>query len=137
MLIKGRLRRYLPDAMAAFAALFVVWVSLSPVSLPIDMEWPIGVDKIGHFLCYFVLGFCSIYRRYTFRDSAVTAAAIVSLGGLIEMIQNLFGRTPDVNDFLANCAGVSLAWVAVVSIRRMRQRGLGQVPKTFKGKGTT
>lgn len=129
MPIRGRLRRLLPDAMAVVAAAFVVVLSLIPVSLSIDLAWPIGADKIGHFLSYFALGFCAIYRRYTFRNSFVTAAATISLGGLIEMVQKIFGRTPDINDFLANCAGVCLAWIAVVSVRRMRQKcGLSLIP---------
>lgn len=121
MPIRGRLRHLLPDAIAVSAAVLVVVLSLTPFSVSVDLALPVGVDKIGHFLSYSILGFCALYRRYTLKRSSVTAAAIVSLGAVIEIVQTVFDRTSDINDFFANCLGVAFAWIAVGLFRWVRQ----------------
>ena len=84
----------------------VVALSLLP---PRDIPAPpMGNDKIGHFLAYFVLmaGAVQLYAR---RLSWVAMALLLALLGIgLEHLQGAMhlGRTPDRMDALANTLGV-------------------------------
>ena len=84
---------------------FVVWGELSPASsaLPIIAETN---DKLLHFIAYFGLsGMASAAVKE--RSMALkAAAALILLGGGLEIIQGFIGRDMELYDEVANTLGV-------------------------------
>ena len=89
----------------------IVWASLTPAppSAP-------GSDKVGHLAAYGALmfWFAQLYAR-----RVAWAAGFVVLGVALEFAQSWTGyRSFEVNDMLANTAGVGLGWGAALLLRR-------------------
>jgi len=83
-------------------------------------------DKILHLGAYAVLGFLSFaaVRSLDFPGSGNILLAglwsfgyCTTMGGLLELLQQLTGRFPDIVDFAADAGGafigISLAWIAL------------------------
>ena len=88
-----------------------MWASLTPAS-----PSPPGSDKVGHLAAYGALmfWFAQLYAR-----RVPWAAGFVVLGVALEFAQGWTGyRSFDVNDMLANTAGVGLGWGAALALRR-------------------
>lgn len=88
----------------------IVWGSLTPAPPAA------GNDKLGHFATYGVLmfWFAQLYAR-----RLAWAAGFVALGAALEVAQGWTGyRSFEVNDMLANTAGVGLGWGAALLLRR-------------------
>ena len=84
--------------------LFVVITLLS--FAPIQMSGsfgPIDVDKAYHFVAYFCLALPLPILRP--RLTIWVVLGIMTYGGLIELVQYLFGREPSWGDFIANAIG--------------------------------
>lgn len=91
--------------------LFVVYASLmsEPVGLGVQQS-----DKILHLIGYFGLmgWFIQIYQQKKVRR--ILLLAFITMGISLEFLQDLGGvRHFEVNDMLANSAGVLLAWLLV------------------------
>lgn len=113
------LRRWLPDWAAIATALVVLVGSLVPANqLPAHLL--VLGDKALHGLAYFALAFCATYRRHGLWDQLVTFAAVVSLGGIIELLQTRVSRSGDWYDFAADVAGAGLGWLALRLWRWLR-----------------
>ena len=97
--------------------LFVIITLLSFTPIQLSGSFgPIDVDKAYHFVAYFCLALPLPILRP--RLTIWIVLGIMTFGGLIELVQYLFGRESSWGDFLANGIGAIIA--AVIA----RQMGL-------------
>ena len=95
----------------------VIITLLSLVPIPLSGSFgPVGVDKVYHVVAYFCLVFPVPLVRP--RLTAWVVLGVIACGGLIELIQHLFGRQASLGDFVANGIG------AIVGAVIARQLGL-------------
>ena len=97
----------------------IVWLSLSPTLTPDKFGlW----DKFAHVAAYTVLaGLAALgLRRRLHRG--LTAAALVALAGILEFAQTYVpGRSADLADFLAGVLGITLGFLLVFLLQRIRR----------------
>ena len=95
--------------------------------LTVAMLWPIhqpppapdGSDKVVHLIAFAALAF-PLARTGRIGLAPVLIGASV-YGGIIELIQPSFGRSADMQDWIADIAGVALGIVLALLYRRFRQ----------------
>ena len=94
--------------------------------LTVAMLWPLeapppapdGSDKVVHLIAFATLSFpLSRTGRFGLLPVFVGASAF---GGTIELIQPIFNRSADINDWLADIVGVALGIVFGLIYRRLR-----------------
>jgi VanZ family protein len=78
-----------------------------------------GIDKVQHFLAFLALTFPVCARRP--RAVLWIVPAAIVLGGAIELIQPLTGRTREAADFVADTAGAVVG--ALLGLRLARRGG--------------
>ena len=84
--------------------LFVIITLLSFTPIQLSGSFgPIDVDKAYHFVAYFCLALPLPILRP--RLTIWVVLGIMTYGGLIELVQYLFGREPSWGDFIANAIG--------------------------------
>ena len=84
--------------------LFVIITLLSFAPMQLRGSFgPIDVDKAYHFVAYFCLALPLPILRP--RLTIWVVLGIMTYGGLIELVQYLFGREPSWGDFIANAIG--------------------------------
>ena len=96
------------------------------VLLTIAMLWPIhqpppapdGTDKLVHLVAFAALAF-PLARTGRFGLLSVLSGAI-AFGGIIELLQPSFGRSSDMNDWLADIIGVMFGIALALVYRRAR-----------------
>tara|TARA_X000000368_G_scaffold202842_1_gene160119 strand:- start:272 stop:610 length:339 start_codon:yes stop_codon:yes gene_type:complete len=100
----------------------IVTVILTVVLLwPLDQapQGPRWADKIAHFIAFATLSF-PLAR--TGRFSLLTVFIVASsFGGVIEFLQPNFNRSADLNDWIADIAGVLTGIVFGLAYRRLRR----------------
>ena len=97
--------------------LFVIITLLSFAPIKLSGSFgPISVDKAYHFVAYFCLALPLPILRP--RLTIWVVLGIMTYGGLIELVQYLFGREPSWGDFIANGIG------AIAGAMIARQIGL-------------
>jgi VanZ family protein len=108
---------YLPWIRRAGAWLFwpalavVVWGELTPHPPKLtELLW----DKAEHFIAYFGLTLLASLAWGLRRSLAWIFAAMVALGGALEIIQSFVGRDADWWDFFANDLGAVTGLIAAV-----------------------
>jgi len=98
------------------------------LTLTIAMLWPLegpppapeGTDKLVHFIAFAALAFpLARTGRMGLLPVFIGASAF---GGVIELIQPSFNRSADVNDWIADVAGVVLGIGCGLLYRRIRKR---------------
>ena len=95
--------------------------------LSVAMLWPThqpppapnGTDKIVHLIAFAALAF-PLARTGRIGLIPVFVGASV-FGGLIELIQPSFGRSADMQDWIADVTGVALGIVLALLYRRLRK----------------
>jgi len=87
------------------AVLLVAWGELTPN--PPDFTALVW-DKILHFIAYFGLAGMATVALDARRPAVWAVLALICLGGLLEVLQGLTGRDPDVFDQVANTIGAVL-----------------------------
>ena len=107
-------RRILTGLMAASLAVAML--------CPVDVSVPSGTDKLVHLAAFGLLVLpAALSRRVPlgllFVGLFIGAAAF---GGAIELIQPQFGRSADINDWVADMAGAALGLLLALGIRRIR-----------------
>ena len=80
---------------------------------------PDGTDKLVHLIAFAALAF-PLARTGRFGLIPVFIGASF-FGGLIELIQPSFGRSADMQDWIADIAGVGLGIVLALLYRRLRK----------------
>ena len=84
--------------------LFVIITVLSFMPIQLSGSFgPISVDKAYHFVAYFCLALPLPILRP--RLTIWVVLGIMTFGGLIELVQYLFGRESSWGDFIANAIG--------------------------------
>ena len=84
--------------------LFVIITLLSFAPIRLSGSFgTVGVDKVYHFVAYFCLALPLPILRP--RLTIWVVLGIMTYGGLIELVQYLFGREPSWGDFIANAIG--------------------------------
>ena len=120
---QAKIPRKLIDWLAIGWLLVITYLSLAP--LPELPEFHTS-DKICHIAAYALLAILASIHRRTYLSVFVVAICIVIYGGLIEWFQPLVNRYGELDDFVANCAGVLLGVGTMVSVTwlgdRMRDR---------------
>ncbi len=109
------------DLAAIGVSLSIIVLSLIPGALLSSVVAFLGGDKAGHFIAYGLVGTLALYRRRSLSSALLTAAIILYMGGLIELVQDAFNRTTDLADFFANALGLSLAGIIVTLVRASRR----------------
>lgn len=107
--------------LAAVAAALILVASLVPVTPPADRP---GLDKIEHLAAYVLLGFL-LFLATGRRGAAVVLVSIglcTAYGGLIEILQPLFGRSRELADGIVDFAGASVGSLLGVPARRLLDR---------------
>ena len=96
--------------------------------LTVAMLWPInqtpqapnGTDKLVHLIAFAALAF-PLARTGRIGLVPVFIGAI-AFGGIIELIQPSFGRSADMQDWIADIAGVVLGIILALLYRRLRKQ---------------
>jgi len=102
------------DKIALMAAFGIVVLSLLP---PSDVHQVAGSDKLNHFIAYGVLAVFALYQRQSWAGAMVVVASILTLGGVIELVQPGFQRSGELLDFGTNFAGVGIGAAFVAAAR--------------------
>lgn len=95
--------------------------------LTVAMLWPInqtppapnGTDKLIHLIAFAALAF-PLARTGRFGLIPVFVGAS-AFGGIIEVIQPSFGRSADMQDWIADIAGAGLGIILALLYRRLRK----------------
>ena len=111
------MRRYLDIPLTLIITLTLTVAMLWPLEAPPPAsEW--SIDKIVHVIAFAGLGF-PLARTGRFGLLPVFIGAC-SFGGLIEFIQPNFNRSADINDWVADVAGVVLGIGCGLLYRQLR-----------------
>ena len=111
------MRKYLDIPLTLIVTLTLTVAMLWPVDKP---PTPEGTDKLVHLVAFAALAF-PLARTGRFGLFPVFIGAS-AFGGAIELIQPSFNRSADVNDFVADVAGVVLGICCGLLYRRLRRR---------------
>ena len=111
------MRNYLDVPLTLIVTVILTVVLLWPMDQP--PPGPGWADKIAHFIAFATLSF-PLARTGRFSLLTVFIAAS-SFGGVIEFLQPNFNRNADINDWIADIAGVIAGIVFGLSYRRLRR----------------
>jgi VanZ family protein len=102
----------------------VAWGELTPH--PPRLEGPLMWDKLDHFIAYFGLALLAALAWGLRRSLVWVFLAVVSLGGVLEILQTIVGRDGEWGDFAANdlgaLAGLGLAAAYLAVPRRLARK---------------
>ena len=111
------MRKYLDIPLTLIVTTVLTVAMLWPINQPPSA--PDGTDKIVHLIAFAALAFpLARTGRIGLIPVFVGASAF---GGLIEVIQPSFGRSADMQDWIADIAGVGLGIVLALLYRRLRK----------------
>ena len=109
-------RRILTGLLAAGIAVAMLW----PVEVP--QSFPSGTDKLVHLAAFALLVLPAAFSRRVSRGllfGGLFFGATV-YGAAIEIIQPHFGRSADLNDWVADMLGAALGLLLARFIRRIK-----------------
>ncbi len=122
MLILGPVfKRKVLRILLASAAFSILILSLIPIPSDILGEWHFS-DKLLHFAAYLVLSFLafiSFEHKSRLKIFLLAFSASFSFGGLIELLQFLTQRQPELMDLAVNSAGSLTGAAAGTVISRL------------------
>ena len=111
------MRKYLDIPLTLIVTTVLTVAMLSPINQPPPA--PDGTDKIVHLITFAALAF-PLARTGRIGLVQVFVGASV-FGGLIELIQPSFGRSADMQDWIADIVGVALGIMLALLYRRLRK----------------
>ena len=112
------MRKYLDIPLTLIVTTVLTVAMLWPLEAPPPA--PEGSDKLVHFIAFAALAFpLARTGRIGLLPVFIGASAF---GGAIELIQPSFNRSADVNDWIADVAGVILGIGLGLLYRRLRRR---------------
>ena len=111
------MRKYLDIPLTLILTAVLIVAMLWPINQPPPA--PDGSDKVVHLIAFAALAF-PLARTGRFGLIPVFVGAS-TFGGLIELIQPSFGRSADMQDWIADIAGVGLGIVLALIYRRLRK----------------
>ena len=105
------------------ALTIVIWGELRSHGDDLEMHlW----DKLLHFTAYFGLAAIATVALRARRQVLWVLAALVVLGGMLEVVQGMIGRDADVRDEIANMLGVLcgglVGWGIVILLAKLVAR---------------
>jgi len=111
------MRNYLDIPVTLIVTVILTVVLLWPLDQPAPgPEW---VDKIAHCIAFAALAFpLACTGRFSLLPVFILAS---SFGGVIEFLQPSFNRNADINDWIADIAGVLTGIVFGLAYRRLRR----------------
>ena len=111
------MRKYFDIALTLMVTAVLTVAMLWPINQP--PPGPDGSDKVVHLVAFAALAFpLARTGRIGLLPVFVGASAF---GGLIELIQPSFGRSADMQDWIADIAGVALGIALALIYRRRRK----------------
>ena len=111
------MRKYLDIFLTLIMKTVLTVAMLGPIHQPPPA--PDGSDKVVHLIAFAALAFpLACTGRFGLVPVFVGASAY---GGLIELIQPSFGRSAEMQDWIADIVGVTLAIVLALLYRRLRK----------------
>ena len=111
------MRKYLDIPLTLIVTALLTVAMLWPIDQPPPA--PDGTDKIVHLIAFAALAFpLARTGRIGLLPVFVGASAF---GGLIEVIQPTFGRSADMQDWIADITGVALGIVLALLYRNLRK----------------
>lgn len=115
-------RRYVGWSTLAYWAALFVSTHLPKARIPSGIP---GGDKTVHLAAYAGLGFLTalwvaLGRRMTLRTLFAVLAVLAVYGAVDEWLQQFVNRTPDLGDWLADCAGAAAGVVVVWALQTIR-----------------
>ena len=111
------MRKYLDIPLTLIVTTVLTVAMLWPINQP--PPGPDGSDKVVHLLAFAALAF-PLARTGRIGLIPVFVAAS-AFGGLIEFIQPSFGRSSDMQDWIADIAGVALGIALALLYRKLRK----------------
>ena len=111
------MRKYLDIPLTLIVTTVSTVAMLWPINQP--PPGPDGSDKVVHLIAFAALAF-PLARTGRFGLIPVFVGAS-AFGGLIERIQPSFGRSADMQDWIADIAGAGLGIVLALIYRRLRK----------------
>ena len=112
------MRKYLDIPLTLIVTTVLTVAMLWPLEAPLPA--PEGSDKLVHLVAFAALAFpLARTGRIGLLPVFVGASAF---GGAIELIQPSFNRSADINDWIADVAGVALGVGCGLLYRRIRKR---------------
>ena len=111
------MRKYLDIPLTLIVTAVLTVAMLWPINQPPPA--PAGSDKVVHLIAFAALAF-PLARTGRFGLIPVFLGA-GTFGGLIEVFQPSFGRSADMQDWIADIAGVGLGIVLGLVYRRLRR----------------
>lgn len=111
------MRKYLDIPLTLIITAVLTVAMLWPIDQPAPV--PDGSDKVVHLIAFTALAF-PLARTGRFGLIPVFVGAS-TFGGLIELIQPSFGRSADMQDWIADIAGVALGIALALLYRRLRK----------------
>ncbi|MCB1857805.1 MAG: VanZ family protein [Gammaproteobacteria bacterium] len=103
------------DKLAVAWGVAIAYLSLTPLATLPPLP---GGDKFQHFAAYALLGLLGLWARRSLVGAVWIAAAMLSYGGIIELLQPYVNRYGELGDFLANGGGVLSGGLAAMALRR-------------------
>ena len=110
------MRKHLDIPLTLIVTAVLTVAMLWPINQPPPA--PVGSDKVVHLIAFAALAF-PLARTGRFGLFAVIIGAS-AFGGLIEILQPSFGRSADMQDWIADIAGVGLGIMLALLYRRLR-----------------
>jgi VanZ family protein len=111
------MRKYLDIPLTILVTTVLTVAMLWPINQP--PPGPDGSDKVVHLIAFAALAFpLARTGRVGLIPVFVGASAF---GGIIEVLQPSFGRSADLQDWIADFAGVALGIVLALLYRRLRK----------------
>ena len=114
------MRKYLDIPLTLFVTTVLTVAMLWPINQPPPA--PDGTDKLVHLIAFAALAF-PLARTGRIGLVPVFVGASI-FGGLIEIIQPSFGRSADMQDWVADIAGVALGIALALLYRKLRKHRL-------------
>ena len=111
------MRRYLDIPLTLIVTTVLTVAMLWPINQP--PPGPDGSDKVVHLIAFAALAF-PLARTGRIGLIPVFLGASV-FGGIIELVQPSFGRSADVQDWIADIVGVGLGILLALLYRRLRK----------------
>ena len=111
------MRKYLDIPLTLIVTTVLTVSMLWPIQLPPPA--PDGTDKVVHLIAFAALAF-PLARTGRIGLIPVFMGAS-AFGGIIELVQPSFGRSADMQDWIADIAGVALGIVLALLYHRLRQ----------------
>ncbi|MBL4907814.1 MAG: VanZ family protein [Sneathiella sp.] len=103
------------------ALIFVLVGSLIPVTHVPGVSLLV-TDKVQHAAAYFLLGITALYSGQSILKKILMYLVSFSIGVAIEFLQPFTGRHFEINDIVANSAGLFVSLLVYLVVMRKKQR---------------